>query len=268
MNNNRLSGTSAAVLYLIVAAMMIFILTPIVLVIAISFSEGYFVSFPPQGFTLSWYGQVLENSEFTSALTFSVLLATCTTLLSLALAVPAAFALERGDFLFRDAVKGLLLSPLIFPVLITGLALLQLFSGLGWQNAKLNLLIAHTVTTTPYVVRTVLTSLQLVNVSLEEAARTLGATRWKTFTRIIFPQIAPGIASGSIFSFMVSLDNYPVSMWLSDSDNLPVPIVLYRQIGTVFDPSVAAMSTIIIILAAVVVLVLDRLVGLRRAMAM
>ena len=165
-------------------------------------------------------------------------------------------------------MKGLLLSPLIFPVLVTGLALLQLFSGYGWMDTKLKLLIAHTVVTSPYVIRTVLTSLQLVNVSLEEAARTLGATRWKTFTRVIFPQIAPGVASGSIFCFMVSFDNYPVSMWLADSANLPVPIVLNRQIGTVFDPSVATMSTIIILLAVTVVLVLDRLVGLRRAMAM
>jgi putative spermidine/putrescine transport system permease protein len=266
--NNKLTGKSAFVLYFIVAAMMIFILTPILLVVAISFSEGYFVSFPPQGFTLNWYAQVLQNQEFTSALLFSTALAVSTTLLSLLLGVPAAFALTRGTFFGRSAIKGLLLSPLIFPVLVTGLALLQLFANYGWHNTKLNLLIAHTVVTSPYVIRTVLTSLQLVNVNLEEAARTLGATRWKTFRRVIFPQIAPGIASGAIFCFMVSFDNYPVSMWLADSENTPVPVVLYRQIGTVFDPSVATMSTIIILLAAAVVMALDRVVGLRRAMAM
>ncbi|HBT67062.1 MAG TPA: ABC transporter permease [Agrobacterium sp.] len=266
--NNKLTGTSAIVLYAITAAMMVFILAPIILVVAISFSDSYFVTFPPQGFTFRWYAAVLQNEEFTAGLTFSAALAVATTILSLALGVPAAFALSRGKFIGRSVMKGLLLSPLIFPVLVTGLALLQLFSGYGWMDTKLKLLIAHTVVTSPYVIRTVLTSLQLVNVSLEEAARTLGATRWKTFTRVIFPQIAPGVASGSIFCFMVSFDNYPVSMWLADSANLPVPIVLYRQIGTVFDPSVATMSTIIIALAVTVVLVLDRLVGLRRAMAM
>lgn len=266
--NNKLTGAPAAILYPITAAMMIFILAPIILVIVISFSDSYFVTFPPQGFTLNWYASVLQNDEFTSALLFSTVLAVATTILSVALGVPAAFALSRGQFIGRTAARGLLLSPLIFPVLVTGLSLLQLFSSFGWMDTKLKLLIAHTVVTSPYVVRTVMTSMQLVNASLEEAARTLGATRWQTFRRVIFPQIAPGVASGSIFCFMVSFDNYPVSMWLADSANLPVPIVLYRQIGTVFDPSVATMSTIIILLAVAVVLVLDRLVGLRRAMAM
>ncbi len=266
--NNKLTGTSAAILYAVTAGMMIFILAPIVLIIATSFSDSYFVTFPPEGFTFRWYGEVLQNEEFTSGLTFSIGLAVATTILSVSMGVPAAIALTRGQFMGRSLLKGLALSPLIFPVLVTGLALLQLFSGYGWMDTKLKLLIAHTVVTSPYVIRTVLTSLQLVNPNLEEAARTLGATRWKTFTRVIFPQIAPGVASGSIFCFMVSFDNYPVSMWLADSANLPVPIVLYRQIGTVFDPSVATMSTIIIALAIAVVLVLDKLVGLRKAMAM
>lgn len=266
--NNKLTGTSGAILYAITAAMMIFILAPIILVIAISFSDSYFVTFPPEGFTFRWYAAVMQNKEFTDGLTFSSILAVATTILAVSLSVPAAFALTRGQFFGRSLIKGLMLSPLIFPVLVTGLALLQLFSGFGWMDTKLKLLIAHTVVTSPYVIRTVLTSLQLVNPALEEAARTLGATRWKTFTRVIFPQIAPGVASGSIFCFMVSFDNYPVSMWLADSANLPVPIVLYRQIGTVFDPSVATMSTIIILMAVAVVLTLDRLVGLRRAMAM
>lgn len=265
--NTSLTGWSGWLHYAFAAAMMIFILTPILLVMVISFSDGYFVSFPPAGFTLDWYSKVLGNPEFIHALLFSTLLSLGTTLLSLLLGIPAAFALVRGNLPFADLCKGLLLSPLIFPVLITGLALLQLFTSYGWSNARLNLLLAHTVVTSPYVVRTVLTSLELVNPTLEEAARTLGATRWATFHQVILPQIAPGVVSGAIFCFMVSFDNYPVSMWLADSENTPVPVVLYRQIGTVFDPSVAAMSTLIILLATIVVVLLEKLVGLRRAMA-
>ncbi|ATA23488.1 ABC transporter permease [Brenneria goodwinii] len=265
--SNSLRGFTGGLLYVITAFMLVFILTPILLIVVISFSDGYFVSFPPTGFTLDWYGKVLGNSEFMEALLFSTLLAIGTTLLSLLLGVPAAFALVRGKLPYASLCKGLLLSPLIFPVLITGLALLQLFSSYGWGNVKLNLLLAHTVVTSPYVVRTVLTSLELVNPSLEEAARTLGASRFATFRHVVFPQIAPGVVSGAIFCFMVSFDNYPVSMWLADSANTPVPVVLYRQIGTVFDPSVATMSTLIILLATLVVVALERLVGLRRAMA-
>ena len=120
----------------------------------------------------------------------------------------------------------------------------------------------------PYVIRAVVTSLLLVDLNLEDAARTLGANRLKTFWRITLPQIAPGVAAGTLFAFMVSFDNYPVTMWLANSEYSPVPLVLMRQLVNVFDPSVPAMSTVIIILAVVGVLILERLVGLRRAAAM
>jgi len=115
------------------------------------------------------------------------------------------------------------------------------------------------------VIRTVITSLQLVDINLEDAARTLGASRLTTFWRITLPQIAPGVAAGSLFAFMVSFDNYPVTMWLANSEYSPVPIVLMRQLVTTFDPSVPAMSTIVIVLALAGILILERLVGLRRA---
>jgi len=264
----RLGGPGAWILFGITALIMAFILTPLLIVVAMSTSDTYFASFPPEGFTLAWYGKALTDREFLSSLAFSALLALGATATALLMGVPAAFALVRGSFPGRSFIKGLLLSPLIFPALVTGLALLQLFSNMGWRDARVNLLIAHALVTSPYVIRTVMTSLMLVDVRLEEAARTLGASRLRTFRRIILPQIAPGVAAGSIFAFMVSFDNYPVSMWLADAEHNPVPLVIYRQIVTVFDPSVAAMSTIMIVLALAVVLVLERLVGLRRAMTL
>jgi putative spermidine/putrescine transport system permease protein len=186
----------------------------------------------------------------------------------LLLGLPAAFALVRFPTPGATAVRSLLLSPLIFPVLVTGLALLQLFSRLGWGSVPINLLIAHILVTSPYVVRTVSASLMLADVTLEEAARTLGANRWRTFRRVTLPQIAPGVAAGGLFAFMVSFDNYPVSMWLADAQNDPMPMLIYRKATSVFDPSVATISTLLIGLAIVVVLILDRLVGLRRAMGL
>jgi putative spermidine/putrescine transport system permease protein len=267
MTNERFHGFGAFVLYAITAAMMIFILSPLVLVMAVSVSDTYFVTFPPQGFTLKWYAKVLQDRDFLDAMQLSTLLALGATAGSLVLGVPAAFALVRGNLYGASAIKGLLLSPLIFPALVTGLALLQVLSKLGSDDARLNLLIGHVVVTTPYVIRTVITSLQLVDVNLEDAARTLGASRMKTFWRVTLPQIASGVAAGGLFAFMVSFDNYPITMWLANSQYTPVPLVLMRQLVNVFDPSVPAMSTIIILLAMVGVLLLERLVGLRRALA-
>jgi putative spermidine/putrescine transport system permease protein len=263
-----LSGPGAWILYLIAAAMMVFILAPLAVVVAMSVSDSYFVTFPPQGFTLKWYAKILQDDEFLDALQLSALLALSTTIGSLLLGIPAAIALTRGSFPGQSLLKGLVLSPLIFPALITGLALMQLLSKMGSDDARLNLLIGHIVVTSPYVIRAVVTSLLLVDLNLEDAARTLGAGRLRTFWCITLPQIAPGVAAGALFAFMVSFDNYPVTMWLANSQHSPVPLVLMRQLVNVFDPSVPAMSTVIIILAVIGVLILERLVGLRRAAAM
>ncbi len=264
----RLTGLGAWILYTITALMMAFILAPLVIVVSMSVSDSYFVTFPPQGFTLKWYIQILQDRDFLEALRLSSLLAFGATAGSLLLGVPAALALTRGAFPGLAFIKALVLSPLIFPALVTGLALMQLLAGFGWGDARVNLLIGHIVVTCPYVIRSVVTSLMLVDINLEDAARTLGANRMQTFWRITLPQIAPGVAAGALFAFMVSFDNYPVTMWLANSQYSPVPLVLMRQLINVFDPSVPAMSTVIIILAVVGVLILERLVGLRRAAAM
>ena len=266
--NPRLSGPGAWVLYFVTAGMMVFILAPLAVVVAMSVSDSYFVAFPPQGFTLKWYVKILQDHEFLDALQLSALLALSTTIGSLLLGVPAAIALTRGAFPGQALLKGLVLSPLIFPALVTGLALMQLLAKMGSGDARLNLLIGHIVVTSPYVIRAVVTSLLLVDFNLEDAARTLGASRLRTFWRITMPQIAPGVAAGALFAFMVSFDNYPVTMWLANSQYSPVPLVLMRQLVNVFDPSIPAMSTVIIILAVIGVLILERLVGLRRAAAM
>lgn len=266
--NRRLSGPSAWLLLAITAAVLIFILAPLVVTIAISFNDTAFVVFPPRGFTLKWYVEIVRDPEFLGSLAFSTELALAATAGALLLGVPAAFGVVRGEFPGREAVAALLLSPLIFPVLITGVALLQLFSMLRSDNTALNLLIAHVLVTMPYVVRTVSASLMLADRTLEEAAQTLGAPRWRVFRRITVPQIAPGLAAGALFAFMVSFDNFPISMWLADAQHNPVPLLIFQRIANVFEPSLAAISTLLILFAIAVVLIVERVAGLRRGLAM
>ena len=261
----RLSGGTAALVYGMTACTMVFVLAPLLVAVSISFSAAPFASFPPQGFTLSWYAQVLADPDFRAAAGLSIGLALAATAASLALGLPAAFALARSQLPGRAALQGLLLSPLVFPVLITGLALLQFFASAAMQSAAVNLFLAHTLVTIPYVVRTVTASLQLVDRSLEEAARTLGADRWRCFRRVTVPQIAPGVAAGALFAFMVSLDNYPISMWLADARTVPLPVLLFNDMANVFDPSIAAMASLMILVGAAAVIALEKLVGLRRA---
>ncbi|HVY17707.1 MAG TPA: ABC transporter permease [Rhodopila sp.] len=263
--NGRAVAASLA-LRTVTGLTFLFIAAPLVVTMALSISDTRFVAFPPKGFTLSWFGNVVANPDFRSSLYYSLWLAASATAGALLLGMPAALALVRFQVKGSAALRSLLLSPLVFPVLITGLALLQLFSMMGWQVVWRNLLIAHILVTFPYVVRTVSASLILADVTLEEAARTLGASRWRAFVRVTLPQIAPGVVAGALFAFMVSFDNFPVSMWLADAANDPMPMFIYRHATGVFDPSVAATSTLMIGLAIVVVLAIERLVGLKRAM--
>jgi putative spermidine/putrescine transport system permease protein len=266
--NSRLTGPLAWLLVPATGAMLMFTLAPLAVTVAISFNDTAFVVFPPRGFTIKWYGDVLHDREFLDALMFSTELALAATAGALLLGVPAAFAVVRGQFAGREAIAALLLSPLIFPVLITGVALLQLFSMLRSGNAALNLFVAHVLVTLPYVVRTVSASLVLADRTLEEAAQTLGAARWRVFRRITVPQIAPGLATGALFAFMVSFDNFPISMWLADAQHNPVPLLIFQRIANVFEPSLAAISTLLIVLAMAVVVVVERVAGLRRGLAM
>lgn len=265
--SERLGGPIAWVVALVAAATMVFIMAPLIVTVALSVETTPFISFPPRGFTFHWYAQVLADPEFQHSLAFSTLLALGATAGALALGVPAAFALARHEFPGRTAAAALLLSPLIFPVLITGVALLQMFATLNSNSTPLNMLIAHVLVTTPYVVRTVGGSLLLADTALEDAARTLGAGRWTVFRRITVPQIASGLAAGALFAFMVSFDNFPISLWLADAQHNPIPILVFQRIANVFDPSIAAISTLMIFFSMAIVVAMERAVGLRRAVA-
>ena len=265
--SNHLTGPIIWLLFSVTAAMVIFLLAPLLVTIAISISDTPYVVFPPRGFTFGWYEKVLRDPDFQDSLSFSFTLAVTVTFGALLFGVPAAYAVTRHQFPGRGVAIAALLSPLVFPVLITGVALLQLFATIGSNSTPLNMLIAHVLVTTPYVVRTVSASLALADATLEDAARTLGAGRWRVFRRITIPQIAPGVAAGALFAFMVSFDNFPISLWLADAQHNPIPLLVFQMIGNVFEPSIAAISTLMILLAMVIVVVLERVMGLRRAMA-
>lgn len=247
---------------------VVFLLAPLVVTMAASVSDTPYIVFPPRGFTLAWYVKVLHDQQFLASLLFSTLLALGASAGALTLGIPAAFATVRYSFPGRGLITALLLSPLIFPVLITGVALLQAFTTLNFAGPSLNLLIAHVLVTTPYVVRTVTASLVLADTTLEDAARTLGANAWRLFRRILVPQIAPGVAAGALFAFLISFDNFPLSMWLADAQHNPLPVLIFQMVSTVFSPAIAAISSLMIAVAMALVIGLERAVGLRRAITM
>ncbi len=259
---SQLRGLSAALIYFVALLILAFILAPLIAPVIIAFSDGIIVAFPPQRFSLRWFTKVLADEEFLAALAFSARLAAAVTVLALALGLPCAFGLARRRFPGRDAMMALIMAPLIFPVLVTGLALLQFFTALGSRNTFLHLVIGHTVIAIPYVVRTAAASIVLVDEAIEDAARTLGATRLCTFLFITLPQIRQGIIAGAVFSFVTSFDDYSLSMWLADAANFPLPLQIHVFIQRFFDPSVAAISTLMILFSMMLMLLIERGMGL------
>ncbi|RAH97322.1 ABC transporter permease [Acuticoccus sediminis] len=252
---------------LLVTAIYAFLLCPLIVVVAASFSSGDIVTFPPQGFSLRWYGEALSKALFTGGLTTSILLGIAAAVGSSVLGVLSAMGLASAEFRGRQALELILLSPLIVPGVVIGIALLTSFSEFGPRGAWPRLLLAHVLLTLPYSVRTVLISLQRLDPALASAAETLGASRARIFFEITLPLIRPGIIAGALFAFVMSFDNVPVSVFLVSADTTTLPLAIMSYLEYNFDPSVAAISTIIILVMLALSLILERIAGLRRVLS-
>jgi putative spermidine/putrescine transport system permease protein len=260
-----MTATVSPWLKAIVGVILLIVVAPLVVPLLMSISDTAYIVFPPRGFTLRWYGEVLANPEARGSFLFSLELAAIVTAISLALGIPCAAGLTRYRLPGQDAILGLILSPLIVPLIVTGVALLQLFSLLGSRATFAQLILGHTVICLPYVIRSVSASFVLVDRNLEDAAAIMGAPPHVVATRVIWPQVRPGILAGAIFSFIVSFDDYPISMWLADGDHFPVPLYLYTVIERSFDPSIAAISSLMILFALLLVLVIEKVFGISLA---
>jgi putative spermidine/putrescine transport system permease protein len=199
-----------------------------------------------------------------SALGLSAQIAALSTAISLLLGTLCAIALVRGRLPGAEAVATFMVSPLMLPGLVLGIAMLQAMRELGLRDAWFSLLIAHVVITMPFIMRTVLASLSLFDFAMVDAARTLGCSYPMAIWRVLVPNILPGFVSGALFAFIASFDNYPVSMFLVDvrTKTLPIQLLNYLEISP--DPTLAAVSTLLILLTIFVLFLCDRMVGLRR----
>jgi putative spermidine/putrescine transport system permease protein len=215
---------------------------------------------PKNGFTLRWFG-VLFHEEFVSAVSVSVGIAVVATAISLVCGTLAALALARSAFRGREVVNMILLSPMMIPPVVKGLSFALYFAVIGLRPGWVSLLVAHVVITLPYVVRVVYPCFHGLDRSLEEASRNLGATEVQTFWRITFPLIRPGVFAGAFFSFIMSIDDVGVSIYLMTPDTTNVSVLLLTWANSVADNTLAAVSVALVIVTLVVSTVAERWVG-------
>jgi putative spermidine/putrescine transport system permease protein len=241
-----------------------FLVLPMLVVVAFSFSERSYFTFPPEGFSLRWYEAAWESGRFLGPAVRSLAVALLSTAIAAGLSIPATLALRRmPSGRLRTALEFFFLTPLIVPALIIGIALLYAFNRLALIDTFVGLLAAHTLIVFPFVFRAVLTAVMNLRRHHLEASEILGATRLYTFRRIVLPALTPGLVSGAIFAFIVSLDQFTVSLFVTQSQQDVLPVAIYKYLYDVNDPVVAAVSTVLVVLGLVIAFVIDRLGWLR-----
>lgn len=243
-------------------AALAYLVLPLVVIVGASLTSTSFLAFPPQGVTLSWYSTMLNDPTYVAAFMTSTSLAMVATAVAVAFAVPTALAIARFSFPGKRTLSSVLMSPLVLPHVVLGAALLQYGTIIGVTRSFTALLVGHIVIIVPFVLRAVLPQLTEEQRSLEEASADLGAGPVTTFFLVTLPQIRSGIISGSIFAFISSWINVELSIFNTTAELTTIPVKLFNYVQYTIDPTIAAVSSITILVAAIVIVILDVTFGL------
>ncbi len=242
----KISGWSLIRLYTILV--YVFMFTPIVAVIILSFNPEQFGSFPMKGFSFRWYVKLAHNSSILDAFKNSLILGSLTAVLVTAIGIPASMAFVRYDFPGKNTLNTLLLTPIMIPEVVLGVALLIFIRWLQQPKSFLLLLIGHVVLTLPYVLLVVQARLVGIKRVYEEAAMTLGANPFQTFWQVTLPLLAPAIMAGMLFSFTISFDDVTATLFWATAQNQTVPVKIFGMLRNSISPEINALGAVMIVL--------------------
>lgn len=248
---------------------LVIIVAPVIVVLMTSFTEGQALKFPPKGFSLAWYEQLFDpvkSRQIHRTAGNSLYIAAFSTLVGVLLATLAALGLARSRTRLARAADGLFMSPLVLPGITFGLAALVYFSLLGFRPSIELMIAGHLIVTFPFILRTTTASLSQLDPALLDSSQSLGASWFYTLRRVTLPLIAPGIVAGAFLAFMASIDNVPVSLFLSNARTDTLPIRMWGMMESTLDVRVAAVSGVLIAAAFVLMLIMEWTVGLTRRM--
>ena len=248
-----------------IVAIMIFLLAPVLLVFPIAFSADSYVAWPPSAWSMRWYVELWANEEMAESFRNSFLLASGVIVLTLLVATPAAIGLTRWTFFLRDTLLSLFTAPLLLPSIVLGLAILIIFVGYGLVGSWPGIIMGHLVITLPYALRVLITGLSTLPPFVEDAAGTLGASPLQVFRRITLPLISPALVASAALSFIVSFDEVVISLFIAGTQLKLLPVSLYHYVESRTDPLVAAVSALLVLGTLALVVVVERAIGIRKA---
>ena len=231
-------------------AVLIFLVAPILIIVPMSFTSGNLLVFPLPGFSTRWYESLTEGSAWTDATKNSLFIGLSATALAMILGVMAASGLARANFALKPVLIALILSPVLMPIVITAVGMYFFFAGVGLSGTYSGLILAHTALGVPFVVITVLASLEGFDHNLTKAAATLGASPLTAFRKVTLPIIFPGIASGALFAFVTSFDEIVVTLFLAAPTQRTLPRQIFSGVREYVSPGIAAVATLLVLLSA------------------
>jgi putative spermidine/putrescine transport system permease protein len=248
---------------LLLIATVLFLIVPIVVSAVLSFDDREFIGpFPPTSFSLRWYRSFFDNPNYLGGLLVSLKLALLSAAISTAVGAGTAFALAQARWRGRDLVETMFLSPKFIPTVVIGFSMLGFASAIHIFDAFTRLVMGHIVITIPFTVRATLAGLVGIRRNLSEAAISLGASPWRAFLDVTLPLARTGIIAGGLMAFVLSFDEVAVSIFLTDAFTQTLPIALVAEMRANLNLTVAAVATIFATIAVLIVLFLDRAVGL------
>ena len=249
----RLGGRLVGALAVLVSILMV---VPAFFTIPVSFSSTRYIVFPPKTWSLRWYEAYFTIPEWTGATGYSLLLAGLTMLVTLALGLPAAFGLARGTFRGKQVMTLLFVVPLMIPVILIAMAEYFFLNDLGLIGTTTGLVIAHTVFAMPFVIIIVYATLQGFDRSYELAAMSLGANPAATFWHVTLPLIRPGVLSAALLAFLASFNEFLISLFVIGNAGSTLPIQFWKGIRFEANPTIAAASSLFIVLSIATLLLL------------
>ena len=239
----------------------VFLVAPIIVIVPLSFNaEPYFtftegmLRLDPEAWSLRWYREIIANEVWMRSLLNSLFIGVSATLLATVLGTLAALGLASSAMPARRLIMGIIISPMVTPVIIAAAGMFFFYSALGLGQTHLGIILAHAALGVPFVVVTVTATLSAYDANLTHAAASLGAGPWTTFRRVQFPLIAPGIISGALFAFAVSFDEVVVVLFMGGVDQRTIPRQMWSGIREQISPAILAVATFLIVFAVLLLL--------------
>lgn len=248
---------SRGVLVVVGCLVIAFLCVPSFFVIPVSFTSGSFIEFPPQGFSLRWYAVYFGSQGWVSATLRSFVVAILTGVVATVLGTAAAFVLARQNIVARGAILALVLAPLVLPRIIIAVGLFYLFARIGLVGTVPGLVIGHTILAVPYVVITVMAVLKTYDDRLDQAAWSLGASKWRALVEITLPQIRGGMVAAFLFAFITSFDELTISLFITGGSTSTLPRQMWNDLLLQVNPTLAAVSTVVLVFVTVFIVVAE-----------